>query len=197
MTVMNTKEKGATIDSITSKLQSRLYHSKLFSYQKEKVSVSHYFNKIIKFLQKFCERDGTIENEVAKKLFPHQNYYNEEYFMYLHHFNYDYFNKVIDKFSYKNKAKSKEIEQFNRILTEIKRTNDKFSLLKPRLNSIDLKSNKVILDSFQFINYIFALGENSLTEELNKEIISKIAKTKEERSILNAGTFKKLKSKKI
>lgn len=168
------KYRNSTISLNPNDTNYRSSHATIFKNMNSKISITEHFNKILTFLTKFADRDGFIDKELAKNIFPKRNYYDDEYFEYLYYFKYKYFKSIITNFVKNNNEERKEMNKLRGVLMDIQKIHAKFNILKFNLKNIPKKSLSVLSSGISTINTTFAILENNLLDAQTKEIFKKI-----------------------
>lgn len=129
--------------------------------------------KLFEFIEKFADSDGKIDIDLAKKIFPQKNYYEDEYFLFLHYFDYNTFGGLLKNNKEGSYDQRKEMNKLRGVLIDIEKINKKIINMKFILRNINLTNIEMLEFCINNINSTFAIFEKNLmdkrsTEELNK-----------------------------
>lgn len=156
---------------------SRNSHAQIFKNMKSKISIFEHFTSILYFLTKFADKEGFIDKDLAKNIFPKRNYYDDEYFEFLYYFDYRYFKTLITKFTKGTGEVRREMNKLRGVLIDITKVREKFNKLKEVLINIPKHNLKTLNNGISTINGIFAILENNLLDAESKEFFKKIMLT--------------------
>ncbi len=168
------KYRNSTICLNPNDINYRSSHATIFRNFNNKISINEHLSKIFTFLIKFADREGFIDKELAKNIFPKRNYYDDEYFEYLYYFKYKYFKSIISRFIKNNNEERKEMNKLRGVLTDIQKIHEKFNVLKFNLRNIPKKNLSVLSSGISTINTTFAILENNLLDAQTKEIYKRM-----------------------
>jgi hypothetical protein len=149
-------------------------HAQIFKNMNSKISIFEHFTSILYFLTKFADKEGFIDKDLAKNIFPRRNYYDDEYFEFLYYFNYKYFKAIFAKFTKGNGEVRREMNKLRGVLNDINKVNEKFNKIKQVLINISKKNLTTLNNGISTMNSIFAILENNLLDAENQEFFKKI-----------------------
>ena len=142
------------------------------------VSISEQFKKNFEFLFRFADKEGFIDKDVAKNIFPKKNYYDDDYFEFIYYYSFKHFKSIISYFTKMTNEIKKDMNKLRGVYMDFLKINEKFKILK-----IYLKTNKYSTEEINTlvfgilnINTIFAGLENHLNDVQEKELYEKISK---------------------
>jgi len=168
------KYRNSTVCLNPNDVNYRTSHATLFRNYNNKISITEHLHKIFGFLVRFADREGFIEKELAKNIFPKRYYYDDEYFEYLYYFRYKYFKSIISRFIKNNNEERKEMNKLRGVLTDIQKIHEKFNVLKFNLKNIPNKNLSILSSGISTINTTFAILENNLLDAQTKEIYKRM-----------------------
>jgi len=154
----------------------RKSHLTLYSKSEHKVSYLLHYGFIINFLNKFGDRTGEIDRDLAVNLFPKRSYYDDEYFEYIYYFQDKIFRRLISELTYKGNEKKKELSQLQRVQQDLNRIVDKFKDAKYSLATMNNNNISVLNTGISLVNKIFAILENNLLDLQANQLFSQIGK---------------------
>lgn len=170
-TLILKKYKSSNSDTLKNEFTTRNSHANIFKGVNSKVTIFDHFQNILQFLTKFADKEGFIDKELAKNIFPKRDYYDDEYFEFLFYFNYKYFKTLIAKFVKNTNEIRREMNKLRGVLTDVQKINEKLNILKLNLKNIEKKNMRILSNGISSINTIFAILENNLLDAQTKDYL--------------------------
>ena len=115
-----------------------------------------------------------MERDLALNIFQNKYYHDDEYILYLHYFDFKYFNNLITKFSKNNNEERKETNKLRGILLDINKIGEKINTLKFEISKMNNKEILNLKQSMTQINVTFAILENNLFEAQTDELFNRM-----------------------
>ena len=144
----------------------------------EAISIKEQFIKYFYFLYQLVDKDGYIDKEIAKTIFPKQTYYDDDYFECIFYFSFKYFKGIITHFTKMTNQIKKDMNKLRGVYIDFLKINEKYKNFK-----VYLKNNKFTKDQINTlalgirnINTFFARLESNSNDEQFKELYEKISK---------------------
>jgi hypothetical protein len=158
---------------------NRKPHVDIFqSPETETISIYEQFRKNFDFLYRFADKDGFIDKDIAKNLFPKQNYYDDDYFECIFYYSFKYFKGIMTYFTKMTNEIKKDMNKLRGVYMDFLKINEKFKNLKIYLKTYKFTNEEIntLVFGITNINTVFAGLENHLNDAQAKELYEKISK---------------------
>ena len=158
---------------------NRKPHGDIFqSPETETISIYEQFRKNFDFLYRFADKDGFIDKDIAKNLFPKQNYYDDDYFECIFYYSFKYFKGIMTYFTKMTNEIKKDMNKLRGVYMDFLKINEKFKNLKIYLKTYKFTNEEIntLVFGITNINTVFAGLENHLNDAQAKELYEKISK---------------------
>lgn len=151
------------------------------------VSLLTQFKQIFDFLFRFADKEGYIDRDIAKNIFPKKIYYDDDYFEFIYYFHFKYFKNIIVHFTKMSKEIKKDMDKLRGICLDFAKMNDKFKTLKSHMRTlkVPLEEINALVYGINRVNFFFAGLENHLNDAQQKELVEKMAKESTRNGILD------------
>lgn len=181
-------------------VSSQLLHLHSFSMQSSKslmlnrnspnnnsVSLLTQFKRIFDFLFRFADKEGYIDKDIAKNIFPKKIYYDDDYFEFIYYFHFKYFKNIIVHFTKMSKEIKRDMDKLRGIYLDFAKMTDKFKILKSQMKTIKVPLEEInaLVYGINRVNFFFAGLENNLNDAQQKELVEKMAKESTRNDILD------------
>ena len=162
------------IDRINRKPHGDIYQTP----DNETISIYEQFKKNFDFLYRFADKDGFIDKDIAKNLFPKQNYYDDDYFECIFYYSFKYFKGIMTYFTKMTNEIKKDMNKLRGVYMDFLKINEKFKNLKIYLKTYKFTNDEIntLVFGITNINTVFAGLENHLNDAQAKELYEKISK---------------------
>ena len=142
------------------------------------ISISEQFKRNFEFLFRFADKEGFIDKDVAKNIFPKKNYYDDDYFEFIYYYSFKYFKSIISHFTKMTNEIKKDMNKLRGVYMDFLKINEKFKNLKIYLKTHKFSNEEINTLAFGItnINTVFAGLENHLNDAQAKELYEKISK---------------------
>ena len=144
----------------------------------ETISISEQFKKNFDFLFHFADKDGYIDKDIAKNIFPKQNYYDDDYFECIYYYSFNYFKGIITHFTKMTNQIKKDMNKLRGVYMDFLKINEKYKNFKFYLKNYKFTKDQIntLALGITNINTFFAGLESHLNDEQAKELYEKISK---------------------
>lgn len=160
-------------------IQRRPYTEMYFQAEDQiTVSIHEQFKKNFEFLFRFADKEGYIDRDVAKNIFPKKNYYDDDDYKFMFYYNFKYFKNIITHFTKMTNEIKKDMNKLRGVYMDFLKINEKFKRLKIYLKTHKFTQEEIntLAYGVTHINTFFAGLENILDDAQSKELYDKITK---------------------
>ena len=144
----------------------------------EAISIKEQFKKNFDFLFQLADKDGYIDKEIAKNIFPKQTYYDDDYFECIFYFSFKYFKGIITHFTKMTNQIKKDMNKLRGVYIDFLKINEKYKNFKGYLKNHKFTKDQIntLALGIRNINTFFARLESNSNDEQAKELYEKISK---------------------
>lgn len=142
------------------------------------VFLSEQKTKVQAFLKRFSDKEGFIDKDIAKNLFPKKIYYDDDYFKFIYYFSFSHFKNIINYFTKMTNEIKRDMTQLREACLIYRKINEKFKNIKQLLKRYSFKHQEINSMDFDLNNINFSLAglENHLTNEQAKSLFDNMMK---------------------
>lgn len=152
------------------------------------MAISEQLRKNFDFLFRFADKEGFIDKDIAKNIFPKKNYYDDDYFEFIYYFSFKHYKNIMSHFTKMTNEIKKDMNKLRGVYMDFLKINEKFKNLKIYLKTHKFSKEEINTLAFGIINIntVFAGLENHLNDAQAKELYEKISKQSNSNARRNA-----------